>query len=85
MSLQELTLFQVWRSGQLLKLKFSKACKNSELIVSNCEVNMAIGLTFLEIADFAERKIRWLSGGQKSRLVLAAAMWHRPHLICLDE
>jgi len=39
---------------------------------------------FYLTGDFAERKIRWLSGGQKSRLVLAAAMWHRPHLICLD-
>lgn len=35
--------------------------------------------------DFADRKIRWLSNGQKSRLVLAAAMWHKPHLIALDE
>lgn len=36
-------------------------------------------------ADFAERKIRWLSGGQKARLVMAASMWHRPHLMVLDE
>lgn len=36
-------------------------------------------------ADFSERKIRWLSGGQKARLVMAAAMWHKPHLIVLDE
>jgi len=35
--------------------------------------------------DFAERKIRWLSGGQRSRLVLASAMWHKPHLVALDE
>ena len=33
----------------------------------------------------AQRKIRWMSGGQKCRLVLAAAMWTRPHLIALDE
>ena len=26
-----------------------------------------------------------MSGGQKSRLVLAAAMWNKPHLIALDE
>ena len=35
--------------------------------------------------DLATRKIRWMSGGQKSRLVLAAAMWSKPHLIALDE
>jgi len=30
-------------------------------------------------------KIRGLSGGQKVKLVLAAAMWNRPHLLVLDE
>lgn len=30
-------------------------------------------------------KIRRLSGGQKVKLVLAAAMWNKPHLIVLDE
>ncbi|KAG2447603.1 hypothetical protein HYH02_007524 [Chlamydomonas schloesseri] len=29
--------------------------------------------------------IRGLSGGQKVKLVLAAAMWHCPHLLVLDE
>ena len=29
--------------------------------------------------------IRGLSGGQKVKLVLAAALWHCPHLIVLDE
>eukprot|EP00201_Polytomella_parva_P021393 CAMPEP_0175048820 /NCGR_PEP_ID=MMETSP0052_2-20121109/6407_1 /TAXON_ID=51329 ORGANISM="Polytomella parva, Strain SAG 63-3" /NCGR_SAMPLE_ID=MMETSP0052_2 /ASSEMBLY_ACC=CAM_ASM_000194 /LENGTH=1151 /DNA_ID=CAMNT_0016312937 /DNA_START=110 /DNA_END=3568 /DNA_ORIENTATION=+ len=29
--------------------------------------------------------IRGLSGGQKVKLVLAAAMWHCPHLLILDE
>jgi len=33
----------------------------------------------------ATGKIKNLSGGQKSRLVLAAAMWSRPHLLALDE
>ena len=33
----------------------------------------------------ATGKIKNLSGGQKSRLVLAAAFWSRPHLIALDE
>jgi len=35
--------------------------------------------------DVAESKIKRLSGGQRSRLVLAAAMWSKPHLIALDE
>ena len=26
-----------------------------------------------------------LSGGQKSRVLLAAALWTLPHLLCLDE
>lgn len=35
--------------------------------------------------DLARQKIRRLSGGQKSRLVLAAAMWTKPHILALDE
>jgi len=30
-------------------------------------------------------RVRGLSGGQKVKLVLAAAMWNRPHLLILDE
>mmetsp|Transcript_11404 Transcript_11404/g.22345 ORF Transcript_11404/g.22345 Transcript_11404/m.22345 type:complete len:1330 (-) Transcript_11404:130-4119(-) len=36
-------------------------------------------------ADIAQRKVRWMSGGQRARLVLAAAMWTCPHMIILDE
>ena len=35
--------------------------------------------------DLAMGKIKRMSGGQKSRLVLAAAMWINPHIIALDE
>jgi ATPase subunit of ABC transporter with duplicated ATPase domains len=35
--------------------------------------------------DLAMGKIKRMSGGQKSRLVLAAAMWIDPHIIALDE
>jgi len=43
------------------------------------------------LADFqldgqlADSRIKGFSGGQKSRLVLAAALWNRPHILALDE
>lgn len=46
---------------------------------------------YAHLADFgiskelADSKIKRMSGGQKSRLVLAAAMWTKPHIIALDE
>jgi elongation factor 3 len=45
----------------------------------------------LHLADFgidkylSRQKIKGFSGGQKSRLVLSAAMWSKPHIIALDE
>jgi ATPase subunit of ABC transporter with duplicated ATPase domains len=35
--------------------------------------------------DLAVGKIKRMSGGQKVRLVLAAAMWSMPHFLALDE
>ncbi len=35
--------------------------------------------------DLATGKIKRMSGGQKVRLVLAAAMWSMPHFLALDE
>lgn len=35
--------------------------------------------------DLASKVLKGFSGGQKSRVVIAAAMWTRPHLVCLDE
>jgi len=32
-----------------------------------------------------ERDIRTFSGGQKSKLMIGAAFWTRPHVVCLDE
>jgi ATPase subunit of ABC transporter with duplicated ATPase domains len=36
-------------------------------------------------SHLADQKIVGMSGGQKSRLILAAAMWTKPHMIALDE
>jgi len=35
--------------------------------------------------DLADRPVKGMSGGQKCRLVLAAALWTKPHLVALDE
>jgi len=35
--------------------------------------------------EVCKRDIAKLSAGQKSKLLLAAAVWNRPHVICLDE
>lgn len=39
----------------------------------------------LEAEYGTHSKIRLLSGGQKVKLVLAAAMWNKPHVLVLDE
>eukprot|EP00951_Prasinocladus_malaysianus_P046246 scaffold632968_cov45-Prasinocladus_malaysianus.AAC.1 len=35
--------------------------------------------------ELARSNVRGMSAGQKSRLVLSAAMWSKPHLVALDE
>jgi ATPase subunit of ABC transporter with duplicated ATPase domains len=35
--------------------------------------------------ELGRSSVRGMSAGQKSRLVLAAAMWTKPHLVALDE
>jgi len=50
--------------------------KNVEILLAN------LGLP----AEFASHsQIRGLSGGQKVKLVLGAAMWQQPHILVLDE
>lgn len=53
------------------------------LTMANVEKHLeAVGLE----AEFASHmRIRALSGGQKVKVVLAAALWNCPHLIILDE
>ena len=36
-------------------------------------------------SDLSRSKIKRMSGGQRSRLVIAAAMWTKPHILVLDE
>ena len=36
-------------------------------------------------STLAHGKVKQMSGGQRCRLVLAAAFWSMPHVICLDE
>ena len=36
-------------------------------------------------SELSRFKIKRMSGGQRSRLVIAAAMWTKPHILVLDE
>jgi ABC-2 type transport system ATP-binding protein len=40
---------------------------------------------FTQLADFADRRARFLSGGMKKKLGLACALIHRPRVLLLDE
>lgn len=39
----------------------------------------------LEPEFVSHNTMRGLSGGQKVKIVLGAATWRRPHVVCLDE
>jgi len=83
--------------SELLAMGFSKLIKQADEKIAAKEAGLDIRpITLTEIQrhldDFGLAKefgtygkIRGLSGGQKVKLVLAAAMWNCPHLIVLDE
>jgi len=49
------------------------------------EVEKALGNMGLEAEFATHNRIKGLSGGQKVKTVLAAAMWEDPHILVLDE
>jgi len=48
-------------------------------------VEEALGNMGLEAEFATHNRVRGLSGGQKVKVVLAAAMWEDPHILVLDE
>jgi len=82
---------------QLLHLGFEKLLKQSDAKIAAKEAGMDIRpITTSEIQQHFDNfgliqeygtygKIKGLSGGQKVKLVLAAAMWNCPHLLIMDE
>jgi elongation factor 3 len=56
---------------------------NRPLTLENVEKHL--GDTGLESEYATHYRIGSLSGGQKVKVVLAAAMWDRPHILILDE
>lgn len=57
----------------------------SFFIISICFINRHLDGFGLPQEFGTYGKIRGLSGGQKVKLVLAAAFWTVPHLVVLDE
>jgi len=83
--------------SELLAMGFEKLLKQTDEKIAAKEAGLDIRpVTLTEVQkhldDFGLAKefgtygkIRGLSGGQKVKLVLAAAMWNCPHLLVLDE
>ena len=86
-----------YSKDELLSMGFEKLLKQADEKIAAKETGLDIRpVTTSEIQkhldDFGLAqefgtygKIRGLSGGQKVKLVLAAAMWNCPHLLVLDE
>jgi elongation factor 3 len=65
---------------ELVKRGFEKVCIS---VLSYIEKHFAgFGL---EPEFVSHNTMRGLSGGQKVKIVLGAATWRRPHVMCLDE
>jgi len=81
---------------KLVKWGWEKACKKVDVKVAQAASGMFRPLTSSNVeihlknvgldAEFAtHHRISALSGGQKVKVVLGAAMWMQPHLVILDE
>merc|ERR1719337_630790 len=81
---------------KLVKWDWDKACKKVDVKVAQAASGMFRPLTSSNVeshlknvgldAEFAtHHRISALSGGQKVKVVLGAAMWMQPHLVILDE
>ena len=79
-----------------MKWGWDKACKKVDVKVAQAASGMFRPLTSSNVeshlknvgldAEFAtHHRISALSGGQKVKVVLAAAMWMQPHIVILDE
>ena len=79
-----------------LRAGWDKACKKVDVKVAQAASGMFRPLTSSNVeshlknvgldAEFAtHHRISALSGGQKVKVVLGAAMWMQPHLVILDE
>eukprot|EP00629_Pelagomonadales_sp_RCC1024_P000223 CAMPEP_0119272810 /NCGR_PEP_ID=MMETSP1329-20130426/9090_1 /TAXON_ID=114041 /ORGANISM="Genus nov. species nov., Strain RCC1024" /LENGTH=1025 /DNA_ID=CAMNT_0007272919 /DNA_START=80 /DNA_END=3157 /DNA_ORIENTATION=- len=81
---------------KLIKYGWEKLCKKVDVKVAQAASGMFRPLTSSNVeahlknvgldAEFAtHHRISALSGGQKVKVVLGAAMWMQPHLVILDE
>ena len=81
---------------KLVKWGWDKACKKVDVKVAQAASGMFRPLTSSNVeshlknvgldAEFAtHHRISALSGGQKVKVVLGAAMWMQPHIVILDE
>ncbi|KAJ1451546.1 P-loop containing nucleoside triphosphate hydrolase protein [Pelagophyceae sp. CCMP2097] len=81
---------------KLIKYGWAKSCKKVDVRVAQAASGLFRPLTSTNVelhlknvgleAEFAtHHRISALSGGQKVKVVLGAAMWMQPHIVILDE
>jgi len=88
---------QYFSKEELLSMGFERLLKQTDEKIAAKEAGLDLRpVTVTEVQKHLDNfglaqefgtygKIRGLSGGQKVKLVLAAAMWNCPHLLVLDE